>query len=323
VEGALKQAWRDSSWFQQPAPIPASEPDYEGALKPTKQSAAERRKVFNELGTAITKAKKDFRGNARHDVVKAAKHSNIYFNSVCILTGSQGSGKTFTALAESIIVCRANRNTHMLIFVKKKGFDPTAEFAKPLIEDTGCHFVEIGYEEAEDFVRAVFHYKQLYNKAKRAIAYQHAGRDLEEFDEDLEDAVEEEIARMFEILGVDDFHHDWLNTIIVFDDTGNSGLFRNPDSFFNNRLKLCRDDNAIYFLTVHGITQLSPSIKQNTATVFVFKGLSLERLSIIWRQLNIGLDWQEMKGVYWALGHTQGARYICVDNILGSEPNIE
>jgi hypothetical protein len=146
---------------------------------------------------------------------------------------------------------------------------------------------------------------------------------MDAMDEDLEDADDEEIARMFEALGVEDFHHDWLNTIIVFDDTGFSGLFRNPDSFFNNRLKLCRDDNAIYFLTVHGITQLSPSIKQNTATVFVFKGLSLERLSVIWRQLNIGLDWQEMKGVYWALGHTQGARYICVDNILGSEPTIE
>jgi hypothetical protein len=128
---------------------------------------------------------------------------------------------------------------------------------------------------------------------------------------------------MLEALAIKDLHHDWLNTIIAFDDSGFSGLFRNNDSYFNNRLKLCRDDNAIYFLTVHGITQLSPSIKQNTATVFVFKGLSSERLGIIWRQLNIPLDWQQFRGAYWGISNTPNARYMVIDNITGSKPVIE
>jgi hypothetical protein len=145
---------------------------------------------------------------------------------------------------------------------------------------------------------------------------------FEEFGEDLDDCTDDEVERMCQCLCVHDLHHDWLNTIIVFDDVGNSGLFKNKDSYFNNRLKLCRDDNAIYFLTIHGITQMSPSVKQNTATVHVYKGLSNERLAVIHRQLNIPLDWKQFKESYHKMA-SRGARYMVVDNIAGDEPKIE
>jgi hypothetical protein len=287
------------------------------------QPKTERAKVFEEAGRAIDKAKNEYHANARHDVVKVSKQSNIYYNSVVILTGAQGQGKTFTALAESLIVCRKAPNTHMLIFVKKKGFDPTAEYIKPLIQAAGCQFVEIFYEQAEEFVQMIFYYKQLYNKIKRAIAYKHKGQPMEEFEEDLADATDAEVAKMMRVLRIEDLRHDWLNTIIVFDDAGNSGLFRKPDSYFNNRLKLCRDDNAIYFITIHGITQLSPSIKQNAAVVYIFKGLSNERLAVIWRQMNISLEWSGFKGFYYSVGKREGERMIIVDNLSGANPKIE
>jgi hypothetical protein len=311
------------AWYNDAQPLPPPGPDIEGAMKSNvPQTKTERQKIFAKLATTITEAKRAYRGNTRHDVVKAARTSNIYTNSVAILTGAQSSGKTFTALAESVIICQARLNTHMLIFIKKKVFDPTVEFIKPLMEKTGCKCVEIEYDEAEKFSK-IFHYKNIYNKVKRAIAFKHTGKPLAEFDEDLTDATDEEVANMFNALQIEDLKHDWLNTIICFDDSGYSGLFKNPASYFNERLKLCRDDNVIYFLTVHGITQLSPSIKQNTATVFVFKGLSKERLQIIWRQLNIMLDWGEFRGCYYAISHTAGARYMVVDNIAGTDPKIE
>jgi hypothetical protein len=131
------------SWYNDAKPPPPPGPDIDGALKSNlRQAKTQRRKVIDEVAGAITKAKKEFRGNNRHDVIKAAKNSNIYLNSVAIMTGAQGSGKTFTALAESLIICRAVR-THMLIFIKKKAFDPTVESVKPLIEATGTNFVEI------------------------------------------------------------------------------------------------------------------------------------------------------------------------------------
>jgi hypothetical protein len=312
------------NWFQQSEPPPQEPFNVMDAIKDRNRSAKnERKRVFEEVAAQINKTKKEFRGNARHDVVKAGKGSHIYLNSVTILTGSQGAGKTFATMAESLMICRANPNTHMMIFVKKKAYDPTVESTKPLIEATGCKFIEIGYGYSEDFVKMIFHYKELYNKMKRAIAWKHAGKPLEQFDEDLSDATDDEAGNMLKVLAIKDLHFDWLNTIVAFDDTGNSGLFRNPDSYFNNRLKLCRDDNACYFLVVHGITQLTPSIKQNTATVFIFKGLSNERLGIIWRQLNISLDWSQFKGCYYAIAHTAGARFMVVDNISGADPKIE
>jgi hypothetical protein len=33
---------------------------------------------------------------------------------------------------------------------------------------------------------------------------------------------------MLQVLSIQDLRHDWLNTIVVFDDSGSSGLFRNP-----------------------------------------------------------------------------------------------
>jgi hypothetical protein len=146
--------------------------------------------VFDEEAAQINKAKREFKGNARHDVVKAAKGSNIYLNSVAILTGSHGQGKSFAALTESLIICRANPNTHMLIFIKKKAYDPTVESIRPLIEAAGTKFVEIEYDEAEAFVKMIFHYKQVYNKMKRAIAHKHSGKPFDEFEEDLDDATE-------------------------------------------------------------------------------------------------------------------------------------
>jgi hypothetical protein len=241
---------------------------------------------------------------------------------VAIQTGAQSAGKTFAALTEALIIARSMPNTHMLIFIKKKQYDNTVEALRPLIEATGCRFVDIGYDEAEAFVKMIFRCKAMYNLVKRAIAFKRSGRSFDEFEEDISDISDDDVAQMLEVLGVPDLRHDWLNTIIVFDDAGFSGLFKNNDSYFNNRLKLCRDDNAVYFITIHGITQLSPSIKQNCATVHVFKGLSNERLAVAHRQLNVPLDWRTFKEAYHSIAQ-RGCRCMVVDNISGDDPKIE
>jgi hypothetical protein len=283
---------------------------------------SKRKLVFEEVSSAIERAKHEFKPNCRHDVIRPCRDSNLYLNSVAIFTGAQSSGKTFAALTEALIIARAMPNTHMLIFIKKKQYDNTVEALRPLIENTGCKFVDIGYDEAEAFVKQIFACKSAYNLAKRAISFHRSGRDMGDFNEDITGITDDYMAQMLDVLGVPDLRHDWLNTLIVFDDAGFSGLFKNNDSYFNNRLKLCRDDNAVYFITIHGITQLYPYIKQNTATVHVFKGLSNERLAIVHRQLNIPLEWRQFKEAYRSIGK-RGCRFMIFDNISGVEPKIE
>jgi hypothetical protein len=153
------------AWYNEAQPPPPG-PDCGAVKTSARPTKTERRTVFTEMASAIYKAKREFRGNARYGVVKVSKNDNIYMNSVAILTGAQSGGKTFTASAESQIICRNWRNTHMLIFIKKKAFDPTVEYIEPLMQATGCKFVEIGYEEADNFFNTIFSYKYLYNNVK-------------------------------------------------------------------------------------------------------------------------------------------------------------
>jgi hypothetical protein len=205
-----------------------------------------------------------FREDGKHmlvaigDVVLANKGNlSSYCNRVNILTGRQGKGKTLAALVEALGICRKSGRTHMLVFVKKKVYDPTFEHVKSLIEAEGCAVKETSYEEAEENVEALLLWKSLYNGLKRSL-------DTEQ-DPDVPVAFQpfdqNTIPTMFKVLNIKDFRIDWLNTIIIFDDASSSGLFKKPDSFFNNRLRLCRDDNVIYFITIHGINLLSPSLR--------------------------------------------------------------
>jgi hypothetical protein len=276
----------------------------------------------------IEQDKTKFRSNSRHDVVKIDDGIDSYFNSVNILTGAQGRGKTFTALAECGAIASLHRNppinqsgpaTHMLIFIKRKAYDPTLESTRAIIEEFGCKIVELDYEEAEAYCEQIFALKQLYNLCKRVqYAYYNRQTVPAEFD----GVQSQDIELMYTELNVKNFNADWLNTLIVFDDASNSGLFKRPDSFFNTQLKLCRDTNCIYYLTLHGLTTLSPSIKQNTAIIYVFGGLSRERLTIVWRQCAIPLDWNEFMGSYAMLSRTPGARCLVADNIT-SEWHVE
>jgi hypothetical protein len=203
--------------------------------------------------------------------------------------------------------------------VKRKAWDPTFENIRELITKTGCRVDEVQYEEAEEYIHRLFAFKALYNSIRRARDHGNGEWDVpKEFGQLTTDQLEELGGVMFDILNVHDFQLPWLNTLILFDDASGSQLFKGVDSYLNNRLRLARDDNAVYFLTIHSITSISPLIKQNTAIVYVFSGLSSERQSIIHRQMNIPLDWQEFRGAYQMLSRMGGIGHCLVcDNITG------
>jgi hypothetical protein len=283
-------------------------------------------KIKQQMVRRIETDKKTFKPNTRHDVRKVGEDINSYFNSCSILTGSFGAGKTFTALAECVAIAAEYPNkdigpsegpaTHMLIFIKRKAYDPTLESTRALIEEYGCEVVEVGYEDAEEFVARIFELKNTYNLCKRAI---HARRMDQPEPEEAEGIDDEVITEMFDGLNVRDFNAEWLNTLIVFDDASGSNLFKKTDSFFNNQLRILRDNNSIMFLTIHGLTTLAPQMKQNVAVIYVFRGLSRERQATIWHQCSIPLDFDEFRGAYLILSREEvGLRCLVCDNITGT-----
>jgi hypothetical protein len=127
-------------------------------------------------------------------------------------------------------------------------------------------------------VQEIRAYKKLYNILKRAETDK-GGHELpHKFDGVDEQQMPSVIDAIYDRLNISTVQHPSLNTRISFDDVGGNELSKKPDSYFNQRLNLCRDDNAIYLLTIHGLTQISASIKSNTMAVWIFKGLSRERL---------------------------------------------
>jgi hypothetical protein len=287
----------------------------------------ERDEVKRAMLGSIDKQKREYRATTRHAVrIIAPGQFHTYMNSVNVLTGDQGAGKTFTALMEALGVCRNTSNTTHLIFIRKKAFDPTFESVRSLFSNkknehagSDCKIIELGYEEAEKFCQQFFTAKHIFNSMKRYFYLLKRRATLTDADmEEFGSISDEMVQGMFQMLPKSLFdRHDWLNTIVIFDDVGNSGLFKKPDSYFNNRLKLCRDDNAIYFLTIHGITQLSPSIKENTLIVYAFKGLTPNRLHIIYNQMNLPITLATFRGLYSGMIKS-GKRFIWCDNSEGT-----
>jgi hypothetical protein len=199
--------------------------------------------------------------------------------------------------------------THLIIYVKKKDHDETVEAIRDL---ANVPIVDVSYEQSTDLCKSVFEYKSHYNRLRRESIDR--GIDFDEIPEHIDN---EELKKMFEILCINDFSRPWLNTLLLFDDGGNSGLFARKDGYFNNIFKLLRDVNAIVWITIHGMTQLLPSIKENSAVVYIGKGLSHDRLSIVHHQTNNPIEYKEFVRCYQLMNRDPSKHVLVVDNVEG------
>jgi hypothetical protein len=90
----------------------------------------------DDITTAMThsikkQGKRDF-GNQRCRVEKIDPSINTYRNSVSVLVGSQGSGKTYYCLREAIAISHALPTLHLIITITRKSYDPTIESTREL-----------------------------------------------------------------------------------------------------------------------------------------------------------------------------------------------
>ena len=79
------------------------------------------------------------------------KDCNIMYNSVNVLCGRQGSGKTFTSMKEAIKISMLSPETHLLVIVCKDETitDPTVESLKPLLQ---IPIVYVAEDDAVEYV---------------------------------------------------------------------------------------------------------------------------------------------------------------------------
>ena len=122
-------------------------------------------------------------------------------------------------------------------------------------------------------------------------------------------------ARILESLYVTDFKKKRLHTIIVFDDA--AFIFaKNTRSEFKKWLCQLRHLNTTAFCCLQSWGQISPELKTQLSTVYLFKGFSRERLSYIHRQVPNGLDFEQFYAHYQDLKQYQKMIIDCKKQVV-------
>jgi hypothetical protein len=238
--------------------------------------------------------------NTDSELLAPIDGTHIYYNSVNIFVGRQGSGKTFTCLKEIAKISNESENTHLLIYITKTGgqCDKTFEALKQLIE-IPIHYV--AEQQAEGFVTKLLENKALYNEIK---------------ENHLERRVEDEQAHeILDALCIKDFSRPYLHTLILFEDSANSVLLKRPQGYFNRLVARCRHEQISCFFCVQFWKSLPTELKSNVVSVFIFPNFSKQQLSYILQQVNTSIP---LKQIYDAYSRLRQHECFYVNTLTGN-----
>lgn len=203
-------------------------------------------------------------------------HEDIYFkyNSFNILIGPQGAAKTTTALTELIKLSQVPHDYHLILFVSDTPDDVTRSALSNYVKTP---MIMISYKDIEEKFEKLMKLKEKYN----AMIDKKIDKD----------------AKILESLYITDFKKKRLHTAIVFDDA--AFIFeKNTKSKFKKWLCQLRHLNVTAFCCLQSWGQISPELKTQLSTVYLFKGFSRERLGYIHRQITTGLDFEQFYAHY-------------------------
>ncbi len=206
----------------------------------------------------------------------------VNYNSLNVLCGPQGSGKTFSACKEIAKISQIDQLSHLLVVICKpeNRDDPTVETFNTLIKVPIEHVTE---SEAEEYVKNLFEYKRLYNTIKE----QH-------LEDKIVDSQRDEI---FNTLHITDFSRPWLHTMIMINDSAKCQLLK-TGSYFSQLIALGRHTQTSTFLNIQFWKGLSPEIKANISSAFIFGLFSRQQLVHILSQLPSQYDYKQIYNVY-------------------------
>lgn len=206
-----------------------------------------------------------------------------YLNSVNIAVGRQFSGKTLTLMKEIIKISLIHPQTHLLLYINKTGqeTDQTFESLKHLIK---CPIIYASHEDAENTLKQIIAYKQLYQTI---------------YDQNLsEKIIDEQAEEIKNVLKIDNFDQPFLHTLVLMDDMAKAKLLSKKDSYFEQMMTQCRHIKCSFFLAVQYWKALSPNIKSNVSTIYIFGGFSRQQLSYILYQINLSIPFPQLWSEY-------------------------
>ena len=197
------------------------------------------------------------------DELQTEIHPEVFFrrNSVNLLIGKKGSGKTYNVFRELIKLRYIPKEQHRytkLIYVSDKAYDPTYDRLKHLIPLT---VEKVSYANAVEKIKEIA-------EAKNAV------HDIINENISLDELTSESKKRVSDILG-EDLGETTYHTVILLDDCQN--LFdrktRNNEALFKMLFEN-RQPKLTYFLTMQDPKHLDSSLKQNLDSCWLFGGFT-------------------------------------------------
>ena len=254
----------------------------EGEKKPKKKLENKVQKIVNEkLNNGIKK-----------HISKIDPEINFRYNSFNICIGNQGSSKTTTVMKELMKLAYVEHDYHLMIYVTDNASDDTFN---QLSDEIDFQIVKTDYDHVEEEFERLMELKKDYNA--------------------MVDGEIEEDPEILEYLYVDDFSRQRLHTFILFDDA--SFVFdAKSNSRFKKWLCQCRHLNITAFCCIQIWGSLDAKLKSQLSGAFIFKGFGRERLSYIYRQLPIEMDFEDFYKKYMSLKKYQKLIVDCVDNTI-------
>ena len=198
--------------------------------------------------------------------------TNTYANSLNVFVGRQRTGKTYQAIQEIIKISRTDPNAHLLVYVNEKGEsdDDTFSVFKDMIELPICY---VKYSEIDEFMKKLLNYKNIYNKIKEANAEREVPKEC--------------LDELLDGLFIDDLNKEYLHTLILMEDATTQKTIEDSTSYINHLMTTCAHIQCSFFVIIHYWKALTPNLKSNIYTAYIYPGYSRQQLTYILYQINL------------------------------------
>ena len=216
---------------------------------------------------------------------------DIMYNSLNIFLGQRGSGKTFNGFNIAALISRIPSKFHLFVFVSDNPNDETFTKFKPLVS---LPSVLVSYAESEKFLSELKEYKQAYSEIK-----------AKHLENRLTDESKEDILQH---LFINDFSMPSIHTLVLYDDA--LGIFKNPNSKEFRYLLENRHNKFTYILNIQDWKGISPELKANIDSVWMFGGYPRNRFCYIFNQLSCPVDKDALWQLYTRIGKREALIFL-------------
>ena len=204
---------------------------------------------------------------------------NIRYNTLNIFVGQRGSGKTFNAFNEIAAIARIQHKFHLLIYVSNNPNDMTYTKFKSFIK---IPHVLIPYTNAEEYINEIFEYKKAYDEIR---------------EKHLENMITNECRdEILNNLRIKNFSIPSIHTLILYDDA--MEVFKKPNSQQFRWLLENRHTKSTYILCIQDWKGISPELKANIDSIWLFGGYPRNRYTYIFNQISCPIDRDDLYNIY-------------------------